>query len=75
MVDAIAGKLIAMQQREVGSEQIGELAMAVLQEVDEVAYVRFASIYRRFKRVDQFINELQNLSGRKPRHPALLPEE
>ena len=75
MVDAIAGKLIAMQQREVGSEQIGELAMAVLQEVDEVAYVRFASIYRRFKRVDQFINELQNLSDRKPRHPALLPEE
>ena len=48
-------------QREVTSETIGELALAALREVDEVAYVRFASVYRRFKDIDSFLEELEKL--------------
>ncbi|HIX66460.1 MAG TPA: transcriptional regulator NrdR [Candidatus Anaerotruncus excrementipullorum] len=47
--------------REIPSERIGELAMEKLREIDEVAYVRFASVYRQFKDIDSFMQELQNL--------------
>ena len=47
--------------REVTSEYIGELAMKQLKEIDEVAYVRFASVYRQFKDVQSFMMELQQL--------------
>ena len=49
--------------REVSSKDIGELAMAELRQIDEVAYVRFASVYRQFKDVDSFMKELQKLLG------------
>ena len=49
--------------REVSSKDIGELAMAELRQIDEVAYVRFASVYRQFKDVDSFMQELQKLLG------------
>ena len=47
--------------REVPSHKIGELAMAQLKEVDEVAYVRFASVYREFKDVNSFMDELKEI--------------
>ena len=47
--------------REIPSYRIGELAMEKLREIDEVAYVRFASVYRQFKDIDSFMKELQNL--------------
>ena len=47
--------------REIPSERIGELAMEKLREIDEVVYVRFASVYRQFKDIDSFMQELQNL--------------
>ncbi|MBQ1991442.1 MAG: transcriptional regulator NrdR [Clostridia bacterium] len=47
--------------REVTSEKIGELAMEHLKEIDEVAYVRFASVYRQFKDINTFMQELNNL--------------
>jgi len=50
-------------EREVPSHVIGELAMTGLRRIDEVAYVRFASVYRRFTAADEFINEVQSLSG------------
>ena len=47
--------------REVSSEKIGELVMEKLKKVDEVAYVRFASVYRQFKDVDAFMSELETM--------------
>jgi len=46
---------------EVDSQQIGELVMEELYRVDEVAYVRFASVYRQFKDINMFMKELKNL--------------
>ena len=47
--------------REVKSEKIGELVMERLKEIDEVAYVRFASVYRQFKDINTFMDELNSL--------------
>lgn len=47
--------------REVGSKEIGELVMQTLANLDEVAYVRFASVYRQFKDVNQFMRELKGI--------------
>ncbi len=47
--------------REVSSVKIGELAMEKLKEIDEVAYVRFASVYRQFKDINTFMDELKKL--------------
>ena len=47
--------------REVKSEKIGELVMEKLKEIDEVAYVRFASVYRQFKDINTFMTELNKL--------------
>ena len=47
--------------QEVESERIGELVMDKLKEVDEVAYVRFASVYRQFRDINTFMEELQKL--------------
>lgn len=48
-------------EREISSVEIGELVMAKLKEVDEVAYVRFASVYRQFKDINTFMSELNKL--------------
>ncbi len=50
-------------EREVTSGAIGSLVMEKLKEIDEVAYVRFASVYRRFKDVSSFMTEIQSLLG------------
>ena len=51
--------------REVTSVLIGELAMDKLKEIDEVAYVRFASVYRQFKDINTFMEELNKLLSEK----------
>ena len=51
--------------REVSSEKIGEYAMDGLRAIDEVAYVRFASVYRRFKDIDTFMQEINKLANEK----------
>ena len=48
-------------EREVSSAVIGEMVMQKLKEVDEVAYVRFASVYRQFKDIGTFMDELNKL--------------
>ena len=48
-------------EKEIHSELIGELVMSGLKDLDEVAYVRFASVYRQFKDINTFINELTKL--------------
>ena len=61
MVDNIEGRLQQSLDREVTSMMIGELTMEQLKNVDEVAYVRFASVYRQFKDINTFMDELNKL--------------
>ena len=46
--------------REVSTDKLGEMVMARLKPIDEVAYIRFASVYRRFQDVNSFIHEINN---------------
>ena len=64
-IDDIETKLTNSLDREVTSIRIGELAMEALKNIDEVAYVRFASVYREFKDIDTFMDELQKLLSTK----------
>ncbi len=61
LVDEVEQKLFATVEYEVSTRDIGELVMEQLKEVDEVAYVRFASVYRQFKDINTFIEELSTL--------------
>lgn len=61
IVDDIETKLQNSLDREVPSSQIGTYAMDRLKEVDEVAYIRFASVYRQFKDISSFMDELDKL--------------
>ncbi len=62
MVNRIEQRLQAMGEREVGSMVIGELVMAELAKADDVAYIRFASVYKRFQDIDQFREEIDRIS-------------
>ena len=61
MIDDIEVILQNSLDREVSSERIGELVMEKLKKIDEVAYVRFASVYRQFKDINTFMTELNKL--------------
>lgn len=61
MVERIEQRLEEAGEREVHSREIGEQIMHELQNLDEVAYVRFASVYRSFKDVNEFMNEVKEL--------------
>ena len=61
MIDEIETVLQNSLDREVSSEKIGELVMEKLKMIDEVAYVRFASVYRQFKDINTFMSELNKL--------------
>lgn len=65
IVDEIERGLNNMMEKEVDSTFIGELIMDQLKKVDEVAYVRFASVYRQFTDVNTFIKEIEKLIGNK----------
>lgn len=65
MADNIETKLQSSLDREITSNAIGELAMEQLKSVDEVAYVRFASVYRQFKDINTFMEELNKLLSEK----------
>ena len=60
-VDNIEQTLLNSYEREITSMHIGELAMAELKKIDEVAYVRFASVYRQFGDIQTFMDELSKL--------------
>ncbi len=64
-VDEIEASLQNSLDREVTSIHIGELAMEKLKDIDEVAYVRFASVYRHFKDINAFMDELSSLLNSK----------
>jgi transcriptional repressor NrdR len=59
LVDEIERQLEKMHEKEVSSKEIGELVMKSLHNIDEIAYVRFASVYRQFRDVGQFMKELK----------------
>ena len=61
MVDQIEQKLKNSLEGEVSSQKIGELAMEQLRQVDQVAYVRFASVYREFQDINSFMDELRKI--------------
>ena len=65
LVDGIEAALQNSLDREVTSERIGEMVMDRLKGVDEVAYVRFASVYRQFKDINTFMDELSKLLSEK----------
>ena len=65
VVDSIERGLNNMMEKEVKSTFLGELVMEQLKDLDEVAYVRFASVYRSFKDVNTFIKEIEALVGDK----------
>ncbi len=61
LIDKIESSLQKNNDKEVKSKEIGELAMQLLQDLDEIAYVRFASVYRQFRDVGQFMKALNGL--------------
>lgn len=65
VVEEIAAGLKNSLQREVTSDKIGELALLKLKEIDDVAYIRFASVYREFDDVDSFVKIISELKGDK----------
>ncbi len=68
MVDEIETALQNSLDREVSSQKIGIYAMEKLQEIDEVAYVRFASVYRQFKDINSFMEELSRIIDKRQDH-------
>jgi transcriptional repressor NrdR len=60
-LDELERDLRETGEKEISSNKIGEKVMAKLHEIDDVAYVRFASVYREFKDVNDFVSELKNL--------------
>ncbi len=61
IVDRIEAEIQSMMDREVTSTQIGEMVMDELKNTDDVAYVRFASVYRQFKDINTFLEEVKKL--------------
>jgi len=61
LVDSIETEIFSMEDKEIHSQIIGELLMNKLKDLDAVAYVRFASVYREFKDVNTFVDELKSM--------------
>ncbi|WP_353989116.1 transcriptional regulator NrdR [Pediococcus argentinicus] len=61
IVDKVENKIRALGESEVSSQIIGEYVMNLLADVDEIAYIRFASVYRQFKDMNVFMYELQEM--------------
>ena len=61
LVDTVEVDIFNREEKEISSSEIGELVMNRLQELDPVAYVRFASVYREFKDVNTFMDELKKI--------------
>ena len=61
LVDEVENEISNMEDKEISSQVIGELLMNKLKDLDPVAYVRFASVYREFKDVNTFMDELKKV--------------
>ena len=65
LAEDIAKRIYNSMEQEVSSKKIGEMVMEGLQKLDEVAYVRYASVYRSFKDISSFMTELQTMMEKK----------
>lgn len=63
LVNSIEKKINNAMTTEITSESIGEIVLEKLKEMDEVAYIRFASVYRKFEDINSFIEEIKGLNG------------
>ncbi|HBX42629.1 MAG: transcriptional repressor NrdR [Deltaproteobacteria bacterium] len=70
VVDGLEAEFQSSGEKEVSSVQIGERVMAELLKMDDVAYVRFASVYRQFKDISQFVEEIKTLISETPERPS-----
>lgn len=66
LINEIEGIIFNMEEREIPSTRIGEIVMDRLKEFDQVAYVRFVSVYREFKDVNTFMEEIQKILEKTP---------
>ena len=64
LIDDVETEIFSLEEKEVSSDRIGEAVMDKIKDLDPVAYVRFASVYREFKDVDTFMNELKKMIDR-----------
>ena len=65
LVDEIENEIMSRDRKEIATTEIGELVMEKLRDLDDVAYVRFASVYREFKDVDTFLREIEKLAKKR----------
>ena len=65
LVDGITKRVYNSMEQEISSKAIGEMVMDALKDLDEVAYVRYASVYRSFKDISSFMAELQKMMDNK----------
>ena len=65
LAEEITKKVYNSMEQEISSKEIGEMVMEGLKELDEVAYVRYASVYRSFKDISSFMSELQRMMEKK----------
>jgi|UniRef100_A0A7C4AQT8 transcriptional repressor NrdR len=80
VADAIEQELMERPEKEISVSYIGEKVMEALQQMDDVAYVRFASVYRSFRDIDEFVREIKELyelreAREQARHREGVPEE
>ncbi|MCR5545071.1 MAG: transcriptional regulator NrdR [Lachnospiraceae bacterium] len=61
LIDEVETEIFATEEKEIKSDRIGEIVMEKLKDIDAVAYVRFASVYREFKDVETFLDELNKM--------------
>jgi transcriptional repressor NrdR len=66
-VDEIETEIFSKEEKEISSREIGEMVMDKIKELDTVAYVRFASVYREFKDVETFMDELKKVINQDPK--------
>src|SRR5271167_4537953 len=70
VADRVEAAVLERGEREIPSSFIGSAVMNELHEIDQVAYVRFASVYRSFKDIDEFMHELEDLINQRKQKPA-----
>ncbi len=63
LVDSVEGELAQFGKRELQASMLGELVLSRLKNLNQVAYVRFASVYRQFRSIEDFINELNSFKN------------
>ena len=72
LVDEVETELFAREEKEISSTVIGEMVMDKLKDLEAVAYVRFASVYREFKDINTFMDELKKVMEKKKKWSRLL---